>query len=264
MLALNPFTAQAQTGLATVTGIITDSSGGAIPGLTVTATNQATNVPYTGVTNASGTYTINALPIGDYIVKAELEGFKTAGSKVALVAGQTGRMDFRLEVGSLAERVEVVATSIVMQTENAVVGSTLEQRQVEKLPVQGRNLATATLFTADGCDRSSRRGRSPYSGRRSCTRSCERCQTPHRARPSAPRPATGPRTVDARPPRDTPSKAWPSPLKGQSVTHVSGIKCYPCLGRDRRDPVLRVFSFIGCGIGDRKRTDTRRCRTRSR
>lgn len=148
VLALLPLPAQAQSGLATVTGIVTDSSGGAIPGLTVTATNKGTNVPYTGVTNAAGSYTITAMPIGEYAVKAELEGFKTAQASVRLVAAQTARIDFKLEVGSLTENVEVVATAVVMQTENAVVGQRLEQQQVEKLPIQGRNLSSATLFAA--------------------------------------------------------------------------------------------------------------------
>src|SRR5512138_2909204 len=106
VLALVPVPAHAQSGLASVTGIVTDSSGGAIPGLTVTATNKATNVPYTGVTTAAGSYTINGLPIGEYVVKAELQGFKTVQSPAALSAGQTARLDFKLEVGSLTETVE--------------------------------------------------------------------------------------------------------------------------------------------------------------
>ena len=138
----------AQTGLATVTGIVMDSSGGAIPGATVTATNQATNVPYTGVTNEAGTYIITGVPIGQYIVRVELQGFKSAQSPVALSANQTARVDFTLEVGTVEEVVEVVATGAVLQTENAVVGNRLQREQVEKLPIQGRNLSTATLYVA--------------------------------------------------------------------------------------------------------------------
>ena len=57
-IALPP--ASAQTGLATVTGLVTDNSGAAVPGVTVTATNQATNVDYTGVSNEAGAYLITA------------------------------------------------------------------------------------------------------------------------------------------------------------------------------------------------------------
>src|SRR5262245_49320723 len=75
-----------QSGLATITGIVTDNSGGAVPGVTVTATNQATNVDYTGVSTEAGAYLISAAPIGEYIIKVELSGFKSVQSKVSLSA----------------------------------------------------------------------------------------------------------------------------------------------------------------------------------
>lgn len=148
MLCLMPGVALAQTGLATVTGIVADNTGGAMPGVVVTATNTATNVPFTGVTNASGVYTITGMQIGEYLVRAELQGFKASQSTVQLSASQTARVDFTMEIGDLQESVEVTATAAVLQTENAVVGTQLEREQVEKLPVQGRNLSTATLYTA--------------------------------------------------------------------------------------------------------------------
>src|SRR5688572_14996242 len=140
--------AAAQTGLATITGIVSDASRAALPGLTVTATNQATNIPYTGVTNEAGNYIITSVPIGTYVITAELQGFKSVQSTVTVSSAQTARVDFALEIGTVQERVEVMATSAVMQTENAVVGNTLQQEQVEQLPALGRNLSTATLYTA--------------------------------------------------------------------------------------------------------------------
>jgi len=138
----------AQTGLATITGIVSDESGGAVPGLTVTATNQATNIAYTGVTNAAGNYFITGLSIGGYVISAELQGFKRVQSTVTLSAAQTARVDFKLMLGAVEERVEVVATGAVLQTENAVVGSIVDRDQIEKLPVQGRAVSTVTLYTA--------------------------------------------------------------------------------------------------------------------
>ena len=138
----------AQTGLATVTGLVSDTSGGAVPGVTVTVTNQATNIAYTGVTNDAGNYIITSVPIGQYVVTVDLTGFKGAQSKVTLSAAQTARVDFKMEVGNVEERVDVVATSAVLQTENAVVGKIVEQQQIERLPAQGRNLSTATLYMA--------------------------------------------------------------------------------------------------------------------
>jgi hypothetical protein len=148
LFALVTTMANAQSGLSTITGIVTDNSGNAVPGLTVTATNQATNIAYTGVTTGAGVYTMTAVPIGSYTVTAELTGFKTVQSKIDMSAAQTARVDFKLEIGTVEETVEVVATGAVLQTENAVVGAKLEREQVERLPVQGRNLSAATLYTA--------------------------------------------------------------------------------------------------------------------
>jgi hypothetical protein len=148
VLVLAPLPSSAQTGLATITGLASDNSGAAVPGVTITATNQATNVDYTAVSNEAGAYVITGVPIGTYVVGSSLTGFKSVQSNVSLSAGQTARIDFKLEVGTVEERVEVAATGAVLQTENAVVGQTLQREQVEKLPVQGRNLATATLYTA--------------------------------------------------------------------------------------------------------------------
>src|SRR5207247_9827864 len=71
----------AQTGAASITGLLTDQSGAAVPAATVTATNQATNVPYTAVSNDAGNYPITSVPVGTYVVKAEQSGFKTAATK---------------------------------------------------------------------------------------------------------------------------------------------------------------------------------------
>src|SRR5262249_61062298 len=74
---LAPGSASAQTGAGSLTGIVSDQSGAKVPGATVTATNQATNVAYTAVSNEAGNYSITSLPVGTYVVKAELSGFKT-------------------------------------------------------------------------------------------------------------------------------------------------------------------------------------------
>ena len=99
------------------------TSGAAVPGATVTATNQATNVDYTAVSNDAGSYTITSLPVGTYVVKAELSRFKTAATKpIAMEAKQVVRLDFKLELGALEETVEVESDTPVMQTETATVG----------------------------------------------------------------------------------------------------------------------------------------------
>src|SRR5947207_8716628 len=106
ILALVPATAVAQTGAASLTGLVSDQSGATVPGATVTGTNQATNVAYTAVTNEAGNYTITSVPVGTYVVKAELSGFKTTMTRpIEVEAKQIVRLDFRLELGALAEMI---------------------------------------------------------------------------------------------------------------------------------------------------------------
>ena len=136
----------AQTGLATITGIVSDESGGAVPGLTVTATNQDTGIAYTGVTNPSGNYVITGVPIGTYVVAAALEGFRASQSKITTSAAQTARVDFRLEIGNVEQQIDVVATGAVLQTENAVVGTRIARESIEKMPLPTRELSTLTFY----------------------------------------------------------------------------------------------------------------------
>jgi hypothetical protein len=137
----------AQTGAASITGLLTDQSGAAAPGVTVTAVNQATNVAYPAVSNSAGNYTITSVPVGTYVVKAELSGFKTATTKpFALEAKQIARLDFKLEVGRLEDAVEVNADAPVLQTESATVGEVISGNTVNSLPLNGRNTGQLALL----------------------------------------------------------------------------------------------------------------------
>ena len=136
----------AQTGAASVTGLITDESGAPVPGVTITATNQATNVTYTAVSNEAGNYTIAALPIGTYVVKAELTGFRTlTRTPTTFEAQQIARLDFRMSVGQIQESVEVSGTPPILQTETATVGEVISGNTAQSLPLNGRNIGQLAL-----------------------------------------------------------------------------------------------------------------------
>jgi Carboxypeptidase regulatory-like domain/TonB dependent receptor-like, beta-barrel len=139
--------AYAQTGAASITGLVADATGAAAPGVTITATNQATNVPYTALSNDAGNYTITAVPVGTYVVKAELAGFKTATTKaMTLEAKQIARLDFRMEVGGIEDTIEVTAQAPVLQTESATVGEVISGNTVQSLPLNGRNVGQLALL----------------------------------------------------------------------------------------------------------------------
>ena len=135
---LTPAVTLAQTGLAIVTGIVSDEAGGAVPGVTVTATNQATNIAYTGVTNEAGNYIITSVPIGGYVISVELQGFKSVQSTVTLSAAQTARVDFKLELGArrgAGRGGRDAAPCCRPRTRSSA--TIVERDQVEKLPAAG-------------------------------------------------------------------------------------------------------------------------------
>src|SRR5437762_9990892 len=97
-----------QTVTATLTGTIADQTGAIIPGVTVTAINQGTQIEYTAESNSAGVYTIPFLPIGTYVVSAELTGFKKAVTNpIKLEVSQPARIDLKLEVGQISDTVSV-------------------------------------------------------------------------------------------------------------------------------------------------------------
>jgi Carboxypeptidase regulatory-like domain/TonB dependent receptor len=146
-LTLAPIGAFAQSGAATITGLVLDETGGALPGVVVTATNKATGVPYSATANEAGTYTIAALNIGTYDVKAELAGFRSVvRNDVTLEAKQVARLDFRMSVGAVAETLTVTASAPILQTETTTVGEVLSGSTVQSLPLNGRNTAQLALL----------------------------------------------------------------------------------------------------------------------
>jgi carboxypeptidase family protein/TonB-dependent receptor-like protein len=146
-LLVFPVDVLAQTGAASLTGIISDQSGGKVPGATVTATNQATNVAYTAVSNEAGNYTITSVPVGIYVVKAELSGFKTATtSPMQVEAKAIVRIDFDLQLGAIEETILVSGDSPLLQTESVTVGEVISGTTLVGLPLNGRNTGQLSLL----------------------------------------------------------------------------------------------------------------------
>ena len=133
--------AWAQAGTGSITGTVADSQGGALPGVTVTATNIANGAVRSTVTNATGSFNMPGLAPGNYIVKAELAGFKTYLRPNAIVqVDTTTQVDAVLEIGQLTETVTVTDTTPIINTTDASVGSTMNQETIARLPVEGRNV----------------------------------------------------------------------------------------------------------------------------
>ena len=136
----------AQSDTARLQGTVTDAQGGVVNGATVTVTNVDTSRQSTAVTNELGYYSVSALPAGNYRVEISQKGFKTTTRELALQVAQFGVADFQLEVGQQTETVVVEAGSPVVNAQDSAIGTVVEGRQIEEMPLNGRNFTQlATL-----------------------------------------------------------------------------------------------------------------------
>lgn len=140
LAVLLPSPALAQSANATLSGTVSDPTGALIPGVTITAANTQTGVLSTTVSNESGTYNFASLQPGTYRVSGELPGFRTQNySGVELGSSQQVRLNFRLEVGAVAQAVDVVIDDTQLAVSSASVSSVLGEQTVRELPTVGRD-----------------------------------------------------------------------------------------------------------------------------
>ncbi|MGB9404181.1 MAG: carboxypeptidase regulatory-like domain-containing protein [Candidatus Acidiferrales bacterium] len=145
-LGYQPALAQSTVGSGSVTGIVSDPQGAAVPGAKVTITNPATNQSVSLETNSAGVYNSGPLAPGSYLIKVESPNFKTTQVVVANQIGQITAANVKLELGSASTIVEVKADAIAVNEEQASVQDVLTATDIDQLPVNGRNfLDLATL-----------------------------------------------------------------------------------------------------------------------
>jgi Carboxypeptidase regulatory-like domain len=137
----------AQGERASVTGTVTDTSQAVVPGATIIIRNVATNVATRTELNEQGLYSLPALPPGQYELTAEKQGFRLARvSNIPLSVNLTATINVVLEVGAVAEAVEVQATAVQLEAQTSGLGSTVETKRMVELPLLGRNpLSMAAL-----------------------------------------------------------------------------------------------------------------------
>jgi hypothetical protein len=129
----------AQSNSASITGIVTDASGGVIAGASVAITNRGTGVLFRTETNSSGIYAAPSLIPGEYQVDVEFTGFKKKQiQNIVLETGQNLRLDASLALGALTEVVEVKATATPLKQETAEISTTISSAAIRNLPVTGR------------------------------------------------------------------------------------------------------------------------------
>jgi len=147
ILAL-PLVLAAQEFRGTVSGEVTDATGGVVAGAKVTVTETHTGTVVSAETDGSGKYTAAFLLPGDYDISAKLQGFKEFDRRgVHLGAGDHAVIDIRLEVGESNQSVEVTADAPLLNTENASLGQAISTKQVEELPINGRTPMMAAALS---------------------------------------------------------------------------------------------------------------------
>lgn len=123
-----------------IAGEVRDAQGASIPTAEVTVTNSATNVARKTITNEAGLYSFPSLPPGSYDVRVAKPGFKAAvSSNVEIQVQQNARLDFDLALGQVSEAVEVQANAQLLATEDATIGTVIENKRIVELPLNGRN-----------------------------------------------------------------------------------------------------------------------------
>ncbi len=139
----------AQESRATITGTVVDPQGAAIPGASVAARQLATNVETRTTASDAGLYVLPFLNTGAYAVTASAPGFKAAvRDRLELAIGERQQLDFKLEVGAISEQVTVVAQVELLNTTNAIRGTTIDARKVADLPLLGKNPYTFAYHAA--------------------------------------------------------------------------------------------------------------------
>jgi Carboxypeptidase regulatory-like domain len=147
LMCLAP-TASAQVTTADLVGTVRDSSNAVIAGAKVTLTNDATNVSRSTTSDQSGYYNFIGLQPGNYTLTVEQQGFKKLQrSGVELQVNQRAQVDLELQVGAVGETVQITETAPLLESQSSVLGSVIQERQVQDLPLNGRNFVQLAVLS---------------------------------------------------------------------------------------------------------------------
>jgi len=149
VLFLTTLPLHAQVDSGAILGTVTDTSGAEVHGATVTITNEGTSATLSGATGNDGSYNFTPLPIGQYTVTVNFQGFSTVTQKhVTVNVGAEVVVNFSLKPGAVNETIEVASTVPVLETQDASVGQVVDGRNVNNLPLNGRNFTFLAQLAA--------------------------------------------------------------------------------------------------------------------
>lgn len=140
--------AQSQATTGVITGVVSDNTGGVLPGVTVTLRNVGTGFERQIVTDDAGRYTAALLPVGTYEINAELAGFASnKTTNVVLALGQTLTLNITMKVAAVSETVEVTTGAPLIETARSETSTLIDNKLVSTLPLNGRRFFDLALLT---------------------------------------------------------------------------------------------------------------------
>ena len=130
----------------TIQGRVYDSTGAVIPQASVTAVNAATGFSRSAIATSSGDYQIASLPVGDYTVTANKQGFQKVAKRIHLDVGAAANLDFTMTIGQVTEEVQVQAVGDVAEPTRSMISSVIDEQKIANLPVNGREFIYFALL----------------------------------------------------------------------------------------------------------------------
>ncbi len=134
-----PGAVHGQTFRGGIAGRVADSTGAVLPGVTVTATNDATGLSRTTTTSAGGDFSVPDLQLGTYTIEATLQGFQTLRTKVEVTVSQIASVDLKMGLSQVAETINVTASTLLLDTVSTALSNVVRPKQVQDLPLNGRD-----------------------------------------------------------------------------------------------------------------------------
>ncbi len=148
LMAVSSISVRGQVTTADLVGTIRDNTGAVVSAVRITLTNDATGVPRSTVADTEGNYIFTSLQPGRYTLSAEAPGFrKVERTGVELQLNQRAQIDIDLQVGSVGETVQISGTAPLLESQSSVLGSVIQEQQVQDLPLNGRNFVQLAILS---------------------------------------------------------------------------------------------------------------------
>jgi hypothetical protein len=132
----------------TITGTVHDPQGAVVPKASITTAHIGTGASRSVISDSAGGYVVPLLPIGEYQVTVESRGFKKSAARVILEAQQTARVDFALELGTVAVETTVQADAPILKADTSDIGTVVDNQRMVDLPMNGRNFIALNALDA--------------------------------------------------------------------------------------------------------------------